>query len=291
MRMSTFAVGAMACTAVVLGSAPAMAAGSVAASAVKTPTCATSQLTAALGGSDAGAGNLYRFLVLTNHSKTGCELDGFPGLSLLNAHGQQIGAPATFDHNIAGSPVTVRPGQSVSDTIHTLNSGATSCQGTSTELRIYPPANKAALVIPGKVMLCGHLLSVSPFGPGTTGNPSDGVAAQPGSDSTTPSNSPTPSAGSGPVSVPTSGTGSGSGVSATATPGPGSSAAPAAGGASAAPTSATGVSVVPSGAPDTGVPVTDSGSNTGLIAGACAVGAALLGGLGLMLRRRSQAQG
>jgi len=283
MRMSTFAVGAMACTAVVLGSAPAMAAGSAAASTVKTPTCATSQLSASLGGGDAGAGNLYRFLELTNHSKTSCELDGFPGLSLLNAHGQQIGAAATFDHSIAGSPVTVRPGQSVSDTIHTLNSGATSCQGTSTELRIYPPANKAALVIPGKVMLCGHLLSVSPFGPGTTGNPSDGVAAQPVSDTT-----PAPSSSAAPTTGAAAG---GTGASAAPTTGP--SASPAAGGtgASAAPTTGSGVSVVPSGAPDTGVPVTDSSSSTGLIAGACAVGAALLGGLGLMIRRRSQAQG
>ena len=280
MRMSTFAVGAMACTAVVLGSAPAMAAGSVAASTVKTPTCATSQLTASLGGGDAGAGNLYRFLELTNHSKTSCELDGFPGLSLLNAHGQQIGAAATFDHSIAGSPVTVRPGQSVSDTIHTLNSGATSCQGTSTELRIYPPANKAALVIPGKVMLCGHLLSVSPFGPGTTGNPSDGVAAQPVSD-TTPAPSASPTAAGGASAAPTTGPSASPATGAGAQT-PGSSAAPAAG---------SGVSVVPSGAPDTGVPVTDSSSNTGLIAGACAVGAALLGGLGLMIRRRSQAQG
>ena len=280
MRMSTFAVGAMACTAVVLGSAPAMAAGSAAASTVKTPTCATSQLSASLGGGDAGAGNLYRFLELTNHSKTSCELDGFPGLSLLNAHGQQIGAAATFDHSIAGSPVTVRPGQSVSDTIHTLNSGATSCQGTSTELRIYPPANKAALVIPGKVMLCGHLLSVSPFGPGTTGNPSDGVAAQPVSD-TTPAPSASPTAAGGASAAPTTGPSASPATGAGAQT-PGSSAAPAAG---------SGVSVVPSGAPDTGVPVTDSSSSTGLIAGACAVGAALLGGLGLMIRRRSQAQG
>ena len=165
MRMSTLAVGAMACTAVVLGSAPAMAASSGSASAAKAPMCATSQLTASLGGGDAGAGNLYRFLLLTNHSHTTCQVDGYPGLSLLNAHGKELGAPATFDHTFSYSPVTLRPGQTASDTIHTLNSGATPCQGTSTELRIYPPNNKAAVVIPGKVMLCGNLLSVSPMLP------------------------------------------------------------------------------------------------------------------------------
>jgi LPXTG-motif cell wall-anchored protein len=262
MRKTTFAAGALACTAVVLGTAPAMAASPVQAAAAGTPTCATSQLTASLGGGDAGAGNLYRFLLLTNHSRTTCELDGYPGLSLLNAHGQQLGAPATFDHSFSYYPVAVRPGQSVSDTIHTLNAGATSCQGTSTEVRIYPPGNKADLVIPGKIMLCGHLLTVSPFGPGTVGNPPDGVVGNPVSvtSSASPTSQPTQSSGASPSQS-----------------------------ASAAPTSQVGV--VPSGAPDTGVPTTGSGSDTGLIAGACAIGAALLGGLGVMLRRRSQVRG
>ena len=277
MRKTTFAAGALACTAVVLGTAPAMAAAPAqAAAAATTPTCATSQLTASLGSGDAGAGNLYRFLLLTNHSHTTCELDGFPGLSLLKANGTELGAPATFDHSFSYRPVTVRPGQAVSDTIHTLNSGATSCQGTSTELRIYPPGNKAALVIPGKVMLCGNLLSVSPFGTGTVGNPPDGVTGTTVSatGTPTPTSAPTnaPSASASPI--PTAAGGAGS------TPVPSSTPAPAGQ-----------VGVVPSGAPDTGVPTTDSSSDTGLIAGACAIGAALLGGFGVMLRRRSQARG
>ena len=56
--------------------------------------CTTSQLTAALGGGDAGAGSLFRYLVLTNHSGTTCHLTGYPGLSMLDAGGKQIGAPA-----------------------------------------------------------------------------------------------------------------------------------------------------------------------------------------------------
>ena len=278
MRKTTFAAGALACTAVVLGTAPAMAAAPAQSAVAKTPTCATSQLTASLGGGDAGAGNLYRFLLLTNHSHTTCELDGFPGLSLLNAHGQEIGAPATFDRSISYSPVAVRPGQTVSDTIHTLNSGATSCQGTSTELRIYPPNNKADVIIPGKVMLCGNLLTVSAFTSGTVGNPPDagaGGAAPISVSSSTPTSTPS----SGPTSAPSASPSPAAGAG-------GSSAAP-----TASPTAAGQVGVVPSGAPDTGVPTTGSSSDTGLIAGACAIGAALLAGLGVMLRRRSQAQG
>jgi Protein of unknown function (DUF4232) len=134
-------------------------------------TCPTSQLTAALGGSDAGAGNLYRYLVLTNNGSTPCALEGFPGLSLLDDQGTQLGAAATFDHSFSYARVVLRPGASASDTIHTLNAGATSCTGTSNSLRIYPPGNRASLVIPGQVMLCGGQLSVSPFTSGSTGNP------------------------------------------------------------------------------------------------------------------------
>jgi Protein of unknown function (DUF4232) len=221
-------------------------------SAAGTPMCATSQLTASLGGGDAGAGNLYRYLLLTNHSGTTCTVSGFPGLSLLTAQGKELGAPAVFDHTFSYSTLTVRPGQTVSDTIHTLNSGATSCQGTSSSLRIYPPGNKADLVIRGQVMLCGNLLQVTPFGLGSSGNPSN-------------------AAGSG-----------GAGAAPSAAP-------------SSAPTTGSGqVGVVPSGAPDTGLPLTSGsgGSSTGLIAGGSAAGAAVLGGLGLGLRRRrSQAQG
>jgi len=141
--------------------------------------CATSQLTASLGGGDAGAGQIYRYLVLTNHSGSTCHLTGFPGLSMLDANGKLIGAPATYQR-IAYSPVVLAPGKSASDTIHTVNrqtNSATECLPTSTELRIYPPGNTASLVFPGRVTNCDKLFTVTPFGAGTGGNPSSQVAA------------------------------------------------------------------------------------------------------------------
>ena len=138
-----------------------------------TPMCATSQLTASLGGGDAGAGNLYRYLLLTNHSRSTCHVSGFPGLSLLDAGGRQIGAPATED-SVAHAPVVLAPGESASDTVHTANrqtNSSTECLPTSVELRIYPPGNKASIVFPGKITNCDDLFSVTPFGPGSTGNP------------------------------------------------------------------------------------------------------------------------
>ncbi|WP_263983719.1 DUF4232 domain-containing protein [Streptomyces sp. HPF1205] len=133
--------------------------------------CTTAQLSAELGGGNAGAGNLYRYLVLTNRSATSCHIAGYPGLSLLDADGNEIGAPATRDRR-PYQPVILAPGDSASDTIHTADQQGT-CLPTSVSLRIYPPGNRASLVIAGRVTDCDNLLTVTPFTAGRTGNPAN----------------------------------------------------------------------------------------------------------------------
>jgi hypothetical protein len=138
-----------------------------------TPLCTAAQLSAALGSGNAGAGQIYTYLVVTNRSATTCHVTGYPGLSMLDAQGNQIGVPATYEH-IGYSPVVLVPGGSASDTIHTVNRQTNSpseCLPTSTSLRIYPPGSRISLDFPGQVTDCDHLFSVTPFGPGTTGNP------------------------------------------------------------------------------------------------------------------------
>jgi hypothetical protein len=132
--------------------------------------CTAAQLKASLGSGNAGAGNLYRYLVLSNTSDTACHLTGFPGLSMLDAAGRQIGEPATREHDNY-VPVVLKPGDSASDTIHTVNQQGT-CLPTSTQLRIYPPGSKASLVFPGQVTNCDNLFAITPLTSGTTGNPS-----------------------------------------------------------------------------------------------------------------------
>jgi hypothetical protein len=134
-----------------------------------TPTCAAGQLNASLGGGNAGAGNLYRYLLLTNTGTTTCHLAGFPGLSLLDASGRPIGAPATREQP-GYSEVVLQPGGSASDTIHTANHQGT-CLPTSTQLRVYPPGSRASLVFPGQITNCGNLFGITPLTSGTTGNP------------------------------------------------------------------------------------------------------------------------
>jgi LPXTG-motif cell wall-anchored protein len=187
MRSSSLAAGAAVFAVAVLGTVPAMAASPV--EDASTPMCASSQLTAALGGGDAGAGNLYRYLVLTNSSATACHLTGYPGLSMLDASGKQIGRPATRQPTTYAA-VVLKPGASASDTIHTINHQGT-CLPVSSKLKIYPPGNTASLTIAGQITNCDNLFSITPLVAGKGGNPSNTPTSAP----TTPA--PTSSASSG----------------------------------------------------------------------------------------------
>lgn len=133
-----------------------------------TPMCTASQLTASLGGSEAGAGHLYRYLVLTNSGAAACHITGYPGVSLLDADGRQIGQPATR-HAMDYSPVVLDPGGSASATIHTINQQG-SCLPTSVKVKIYPPGSRQSLKIAGKITNCDDLLEITPFAAGTSGN-------------------------------------------------------------------------------------------------------------------------
>ncbi|WP_329373198.1 DUF4232 domain-containing protein [Streptomyces sp. NBC_00669] len=133
------------------------------------PLCTAAQLTATLGGGDAGAGNLYRYLVITNTSGTTCRVAGYPGLSMLDANGKQIGQPATR-RKVSYSPVVLKPGGSASDTIHTINQQGT-CLATSAQLKMYPPGSKASLKFTGQITDCDDMFEITPFTAGKTGNP------------------------------------------------------------------------------------------------------------------------
>lgn len=167
MRSTSLAAGAAAVLAVaVAGAVPAAASAPV--GRASTPMCTTSQLTGALGGGDAGAGNLYTYLVLTNRSSTTCHLTGYPGVSLLDAAGRQIGAPADRQPSRYAA-VVLRPGASASDTIHTVNHMG-KCLPASAKVRIYPPGNTAAMVIAGSVTNCDNLFTVTPMTAGRNGS-------------------------------------------------------------------------------------------------------------------------
>jgi hypothetical protein len=168
----TLAAAAYGAATVALGAtALAFAPAADAAPQATTPMCTTAQLTGSLGAGDVGAGQIYRDVVLTNRSSATCHLTGFPGLSLLDAHGAQIGTPATHEDR-PYSPVVLAPGASATTTIHTNNrmtNDPNECRPQSAALRVYPPGNRASLVIPAKLTIC-HTFTVTPL-VGSSGQP------------------------------------------------------------------------------------------------------------------------
>jgi hypothetical protein len=167
MLKRSLAAGAAVFAVAALGTVPAMASSPVA-DASGTPMCGTSQLSAALGGSDAGAGNIYQYLVLTNTGSTTCHLTGYPGVSMLDANGKQIGQPATRDARTY-SAVVLKPGASASDTIHLVNHQGT-CLPASAKLKVYPPGNTASLTISGALTNCYNTFAITPLAAGKGGN-------------------------------------------------------------------------------------------------------------------------
>jgi ABC-type transport system substrate-binding protein len=120
-----------------------------------TPSCSTSELAAELGPSNAGAGQVYQPLILRNTGSSTCVVIGFPGVSLLNGSGAQIGQPATREGN-EGSAVVLQPGGVASAMLHTTNEGiGPSCDPTSTQMKVFPPDQTAELTFAAEYTACG----------------------------------------------------------------------------------------------------------------------------------------
>ena len=144
--------------------------GSTSTTSASTSRCHTSQLAAAVGQPQGAAGSAYVALTLTNKSSTACTLHGYPGVSLLDASGHQIGAPAT---RAAGPSPTIplAPGAVASTTVHTLNAGVApgGCRAPSSSVKIYPPDELDSLTAPGSITICGNTFSVTPIVAGASG--------------------------------------------------------------------------------------------------------------------------
>ncbi|MCQ1948203.1 DUF4232 domain-containing protein [Arthrobacter sp. zg-Y1116] len=99
----------------------------------------------------AGADGISRVLVLTNISADGtCTVAGYPGVSYLDAAGQQVGAPAARSEGAAAVPVTLAPGQAAAAELReTVAQKYGNCQVQETaSLLVYPPEDTASLTVP-----------------------------------------------------------------------------------------------------------------------------------------------
>jgi hypothetical protein len=116
-------------------------------------------LSASLTNTQGAAGTAYSHLEFRNVSRIPCTLRGYPGVSFVDAAGHQIGAPVPRNP-APNPPVTVSPGGSVGAVfgLHDAYVGTTpNCQSTTAVgLRVYPPDQTTALLVPGQFTVCSN---------------------------------------------------------------------------------------------------------------------------------------
>ncbi|AUI51114.1 DUF4232 domain-containing protein [Arthrobacter crystallopoietes] len=138
----------------------------------ETGECKADQLEAAIKtepGAGA-AGSVYRSLVVTNVDSEDCTVRGYPGVSYVDAAGNQVGAPADRDPAAEAVTVTLAPGESAVAKLQQTNAGnyGPECnQADVAGVRVYPPNDTAWLTAPQETIGCANeavvLMTVGTF--------------------------------------------------------------------------------------------------------------------------------
>jgi hypothetical protein len=114
-------------------------------------TCNADELSLAMASSSqSGAGTLAYDIIFTNVGKRTCALGGFPGVSLVNDNGNQIGTPAARTTSYTEKKVPLAPNTKVKAVLSTSNSANFSdgqCKTGATKLRVYPPNDTGYLSV------------------------------------------------------------------------------------------------------------------------------------------------
>jgi hypothetical protein len=125
------------------------------------PICNSSVLSAAVVGAQGAAGTQYVEMSLTNNSSARCAVRGYPGISLLDAANNELGAPA--DREPAGEPpgaaganggtvVLAHGGLAVFTVLMTTPGILPGCDTQASmakafTIRVYPPDNTVPLLV------------------------------------------------------------------------------------------------------------------------------------------------
>jgi hypothetical protein len=122
---------------------------------VTEPTCNADELALTLGEGEGGAaGSQSLSLVFTNTGARECTLAGYPGVSLVNANGNQVGSPAEQAPSSNEQTVTLQPND-VATALVTYpveqNFDPGTCTDGATKLRVYPPNDYGYLSIPSPI--------------------------------------------------------------------------------------------------------------------------------------------
>ncbi|MDO4918150.1 DUF4232 domain-containing protein [Kocuria sp.] len=120
--------------------------------------CSAAQLSGTATPEQGAAGHTIANLTLTNTGSAPCILDGYAGVSFVDASGATVGAPASRDSAGAGA-VTLQPGASASAGLSITRPGVIGqvCNPhETTGLRVYPPGSHESLVVSYPGQACGN---------------------------------------------------------------------------------------------------------------------------------------
>jgi hypothetical protein len=107
-----------ACALALIALAAAAAAAVPAAASITAPPCRTADLSARLGRVDAGAGQRYETLTLTNVSRHTCHTYGYVGMLFLDARGRALPTQVLRDRTHRPRRVLLAPGARASTQLH-----------------------------------------------------------------------------------------------------------------------------------------------------------------------------
>ncbi|MFB7293088.1 DUF4232 domain-containing protein [Actinacidiphila glaucinigra] len=136
--------------------------------------CAAKDLAASVRAIDAGAGNRYAALVLTNTSRTACTTRGYVGLQLTGPDGAKVPTRVVRDTSQAAADLTVAPGGRIWARLHwgAVPSGSEPvtgpCEPTARTVRVIPPDRHDAATAPwtAGAVCAGGRIDVLPLAPG-----------------------------------------------------------------------------------------------------------------------------
>jgi hypothetical protein len=106
------------------------------------------------------AGSIYYQLKLTNLSGRACTLFGYPGVSAVDLGGHQLGKAASRNPAHRAQRVTLANGATATATLQIAEAGnfprATCRQVTAAGIRVYPPNQTAAKIVPFPFQACSR---------------------------------------------------------------------------------------------------------------------------------------
>ncbi|MEV4623903.1 DUF4232 domain-containing protein [Asanoa sp. NPDC049573] len=116
--------------------------------------CAAGDLTLTAAGAEGAAGTSYTTYRLTNDAAGACTLEGYPGVSYLDAAGHEVQRDAAREPGLPTPRVRLAHGAAALFTV--ANSTVEQCPGPrdAVTLRVYPPDNTAALSLAGSYRVC-----------------------------------------------------------------------------------------------------------------------------------------